>query len=88
MRGKKTGGRKVGSYNKTTRRARELLVELIDLNADRVQGWLDEIAEKHGALEAMRAYSGLLEYSIPKLARTENVGDAGGPQKIEICWRK
>lgn len=65
--------------NKSTLAAREAIASFVDGNADRLQGWLDEIAEEKGALEAFRAFTDLLEFHVPKLARTEVTGAGGGP---------
>ena len=84
----KTGGRKPGSPNKTTALAREAIAQFVDANSPRLQGWLDDIAAdpKHGPLAAFKCVQELLEYHIPKLARTELTGEGGGAvaiQKIE-----
>lgn len=63
---------------KATLNAREAIGRFVDGNAHRVQGWLDEIAEKQGAPAAYRCWLDLLEYHIPKLARTEHTGKDGG----------
>lgn len=72
-------GRPKGSPNKATKAAREAIASFVDGNADRLQGWLDEIAAEKGALEAFRAFTDLLEFHVPKLARTEVTGKDGGP---------
>ena len=75
----KTGGRAAGVPNKATTNAREAIARLVDGNAERLQGWLDEIAEKKGPDVAWRCLMDVCEYHIPKLARTELTGDGGGP---------
>ena len=69
--GKKTGGRKAGAPNKATTNAREAIARLVDGNIDRLQGWLDEIAHDEGARSAWGCFMDVVEYHIPKLARTE-----------------
>jgi hypothetical protein len=69
--GKKTGGRKAGAPNKATTNAREAIARLVDGNIDRLQGWLDEIAADEGARSAWGCFMDVVEYHIPKLARTE-----------------
>lgn len=66
-------GRPKGSTNRSTAMAREAIAQFVDGNSDRLQGWLDDIAadEKHGPKAALDAFMGLLEYHVPKLARTE-----------------
>ncbi len=76
------GGSRLGRPNKATANAREAIARFVDDNADRMQGWLDEIAEKQGAMAAWRCLADVLEYHVPKLARTEHVGDGGGPVRI------
>lgn len=66
---------------KATKEAREAIAKLVDGNADRLQAWLDEIAEKDPE-KAWRCMMDVIEYHIPKLARTEHVGDGGGPVRI------
>mgnify|MGYP000169630701 CR=1 FL=1 len=80
----KTGGRKPGAPNKVTANAREAIARFVDGNADRLQGWLDQIAadEKQGPKAAMACFIELLEYHVPKLARVEHTGDGGGPVRI------
>ena len=49
----------------------------VDANVPRLQGWLDEIAETKGPDAAYRCVLDLIEYHIPKLARTELTGKDG-----------
>jgi hypothetical protein len=85
--GKKTGGgSRKGSPNKATQAAREAIAAFVDGNADRLQGWLDEIAEEKGPQAAFDCFSTLLEYHVPKLARQEITGKDNGPVKVQIGW--
>jgi hypothetical protein len=84
--GKKTGGRALGSPNKATAAAREAIAAFVDGNADRLQGWLDEIHADKGAEAAFKCFSDLLEYHVPKLARHEHSGVDGKPQELNIRW--
>jgi hypothetical protein len=84
--GKKTGGRQVGTPNKSTQAAREAIAAFVDGNADRLQGWLDQIAEEKGPQAAFDCFSTLLEYHVPKLARQEITGQDNGPVKVQIGW--
>lgn len=80
--GKKPGpGRPPGTPNKSTALAREAIAKLVDGNADRLQEWLDQIAgdEKQGPAVAFKLLMDVMEYHVPKLARTEHVGKEGGP---------
>lgn len=63
-------GRPKGAPNKATTEAREAIARFVDGNADRLQGWLDRVAEDN-PLAAINAVRDLLEYHVPKLARTE-----------------
>lgn len=86
--GKRAGpGRPKGMANKTTIQAREAIARFVDGNADRLQGWLDEIAADQGPVAAFKCFSDLLEYHVPKLARTEVTGADGGPQELKITWQ-
>lgn len=63
--------------NKATKNAREAIARLVDGNVERMQEWLDEIAEKEGALKAWQCMTDVIEYHIPKLSRTELTGKDG-----------
>lgn len=86
----KHGGRQKGSVNKATANAREAIARFVDGNAERMQGWLDDIAadEKQGPREAFRCMMEVMEYHVPKLARTVVVGDTDHPQVFEFRWQK
>jgi len=75
-----------GSPNKATARAREAIAQFVDDNAPRMQGWLDQIAETEGPLKAFQCMTDLIEYHVPKLARTEVTGKDGGPQEMTVRW--
>ena len=80
-------GRPAGVPNKATGRAREAFALLVENNVDKMQGWLEDIANdpKHGPKVAMDSLLAVSEYHIPKLARTEHVGDGGGPVELRIA---
>ena len=80
------GGSRKGVPNKSTAQAREAIALFVDGNADRLQGWLDEIAAEKGAQAAFDCFSTLLEYHVPKLARQEHTGQNGQPMKLQIGW--
>jgi hypothetical protein len=80
------GGSRKGSPNKATAAAREAIAAFVDGNAGRLQGWLDEIAAEKGPQAAFDAFSTLLEYHVPKLARQEITGKDNGPVKVQIGW--
>jgi hypothetical protein len=58
--------------NKATAQAREAIASFVDGNADRLSGWLDQIAEQDGPKDAFNCFMSVVEYHIPKLARTES----------------
>ena len=63
---RKPRGRPPGAPNKITRDIRAALRDLAEGNADRVQSWLDAVAEKDPA-EALRLWLSLLRYVTPTL---------------------
>lgn len=63
---KKSRGRPLGAPNKITRDIRAALRDLAEGNADRVQSWLDRVAETDPA-EALRLWLALLRYVTPTL---------------------
>ena len=64
--GKRGRGRPPGAPNKITRDIRAALRDLAEGNADRVQSWLDTVAEQDPA-EALRLWLALLRYVTPTL---------------------
>lgn len=78
-------GRKKGIPNKATTEFRQTVRKLLDDNEGNFQRWLTLVAEGDGADvkpnpgKALDIITGLAEYAAPKLARTEHVGDGGGP---------
>ena len=77
-------GRRKGVPNKATANAREAIARFVDGNASRLQGWLDEIYEDKGPMAAFECVKDLIEYHVPKLARTEITGKDQGPLVVEI----
>ena len=82
------GGSRKGVPNKSTAQAREAIALFVDGNAERLQGWLDQIAEDKGPQAAFDCFTSLLEYHVPKLARHELTGQDGGPQELVIRWKE
>ena len=70
-------GRPKGSLNKATVNAREAIAAFVDGNAPRLTEWLEQIAAKDGPKAAFACVVDLLEYHVPKLARTELTGKGG-----------
>ena len=85
----KTGGRQAGTPNKATGAARLAFATFVDNNADRLQTWLDDIAtnDKHGPKVAFDCLMQVAEFHVPKLARTELVGDSTAPITHIYKWQ-
>lgn len=69
---------------KATLRAREAIARFVDGNADRLNGWLDEIEAKDGPKAAFQCFSDLLEYHVPKLSRAELTGPGGDALIVKV----
>lgn len=69
-------GRKKGVPNKATADARSAIASFVDGNAHRLQDWLDRIAENDPE-KAFSLFQSVIEYHVPKLARTEHTGKDG-----------
>ncbi len=63
-------GRPKGATNKATADARAAIALFVNNNADRLEGWLDQVAQENPA-EAFKLFQSVIEYHVPKLARTE-----------------
>jgi hypothetical protein len=83
-RAKQGPGRPKGLRNKATINAREAIARFVDGNAHRCQEWLDQIAEKEGPMAAFRCFNDMIEYHVPKLARTEITGAGGEPIMVNF----
>ncbi len=64
--------------------AREAIARLVDGNVHRMEGWLDEIAKEQGAMAAYRCLMDVIEFHVPKLARTELTGKDGAELTINL----
>lgn len=96
----KGAGRPAGSPNKATATAREAIARFVDGNTDKMQGWLESVAngiqdESTGKWlvppnpeKAFAMLQSVVEYHVPKLARQELVGDEKAPVKIQVSWKK
>lgn len=81
--GVKTGGREKGTPNKATKTVRENIAAMMEMAAPQMAGWLAQVA----ATDPAKAFDLALraaEYHIPKLARTEHVGEGGGPVQHQV----
>lgn len=63
-------GRPKGAANKATGEAREAIARFVDGNAHRMEEWLDRVAKDDPA-KAFDMLSKVMEYHLPKLARSE-----------------
>jgi hypothetical protein len=86
-------GRPKGSPNKSTAMAREAIAQFVEGNAHKMQEWLEQVAigvknddNKFIVLpnpeKAFGMLQSVMEYHLPKLARTEHSGDEDQPVKI------
>jgi hypothetical protein len=69
-------GRVAGVPNKLTSDVRTAIASFAEANASKLQVWLDAIARRDPA-RAADLYVRVLEYHVPKLARTEINGEIG-----------
>ena len=81
----KLGGRAKGTVNKATSNAREAIADFVEGNVDRLNGWLDAIAEENPK-DAFNCFMSVIEYNIPKLARTDTrlVDEDGKDRDVNI----
>lgn len=93
MSGTRHGGRAAGTPNKATSEARQAIAWFVDGNAHRLKEWLDKVADgdpvhdiKPNPAKAFELFQSVVEYHIPKLARTEHAGDANQPIEMKITW--
>jgi hypothetical protein len=86
-------GRPKGSPNKSTAMAREAIAQFVEGNTHQMQKWLEQVAEgvrndddKFIVLpnpeKAFGMLQSVMEYHLPKLARTEHTGDEDQPVKV------
>jgi hypothetical protein len=87
-------GRPSGVPNKVTQEARQAIASFVDGNAHRLAEWLDAVAEgdptndiKPNPAKAFELFQSVVEYHVPKLARSEVTGADGGPQEMVIKWQ-
>lgn len=74
--------------NKATVEFRQTVQKLLDANVENVERWLTQVAEGDGENikadpgKALDLLAKLAEFAAPKLARTEHVGEGGGPVAV------
>ena len=97
--GKNLGGRPKGVPNRVTMQAREAIAQFVDGNAHRLQEWLNKVADgvqdaegdyvvKPDPDRAFTLFQSVVEYHVPKLARTEVTGANGGPVEVKTITRR
>jgi hypothetical protein len=87
-------GRPAGVPNKSTQEARQAIALFVDSNAHRLSEWLNAVAQgdpendiKPNPAKAFEMFQSVVEYHVPKLARSEVTGADGGPQEMIIKWQ-
>lgn len=83
MKGQKTGGRKKGSPNKATADVRATIKLIAERNVKRLEEWLTKVATEDPS-KAADLYLRMIEYHIPKQARTEHASDPENP--LDLNW--
>lgn len=79
--GEKTGGRSKGTPNKATADTRKTIALIADRNVAKLEDWLTRVAEDDPA-KAADLFLRMIEYHVPKLARTEVTDPEGGPVTV------
>jgi hypothetical protein len=95
-------GSRKGIPNRATQAAREAIGRFVDGNAHRLQGWLDAIAggskgtnskgeevwlAKPNPALAFELFQSVIEYHVPKLARTELTGKDNSNLALDVRIR-
>jgi hypothetical protein len=83
------GGSRKGIPNKATSEARKAIADFVEGNAHKLTAWLTAVAEgdaehdlKPNPAKAFELFQSVIEYHIPKLARTELTGKDGEALRI------
>jgi len=76
-------GRKKGVPNKVTADVRAAIARFAENNVDKLQEWLERVAKKDPA-RAIEIYARVIEFHVPKLARTEVSGEIGVRGRLVI----
>lgn len=92
---KSGGGSRAGVPNRATSDARAAIALFVDQNADKLHGWLKAVAEgdakndvKPNPAKAFELFQSVVEYHIPKLARTESEVKLSGEVGIKVIERR
>lgn len=85
-------GKPVGTISKLDYEAKWHITKLVDKMAPRLEEWLEQIYEQKGPEFAWDKFMQIIEYRLPKLARSEVrqeiSGVDGEPIKIEMVLHK
>ncbi len=76
-------GRRKGVPNKVTADVRAAIARFAEGNVESLQDWLERVAKKDPA-RAADIYLRVLEYHVPRLARTEHTGEIGVRGRLVI----
>jgi len=83
------GGSRKGIPNKATSEARKAIAAFVEGNAHKLTSWLSAVANgdaendiKPNPAKAFELFQSVIEYHIPKLARTELTGKDGEALRI------
>ena len=68
--GNKTGGRKKGTPNKATKKTRDFINNILESNQSNIEEALEKVRKKY-PIEYVKLWQSLLEFSTPKLSRSE-----------------
>ena len=80
--GKREGaGRPSGVPNKATGEVKQAIAAFTSANVDKLDEWLNSIEDPAKRLDL---YFKALEYTMPKLARSELVGDKENPISVSL----
>ena len=74
-------GRKAGVPNKATGEVKAAIAAFTSANVDKLDEWLNSIEDPAKRLDL---YFKALEYTMPKLARSELVGDKDQPISVSL----
>jgi hypothetical protein len=77
----KTGGRTKGVPNKATADVKQAIAAFTSANVSKLDEWLNQIDDPAKRLDL---YFKALEYTMPKLARSELVGDKDQPISVSL----
>lgn len=78
-------GKPKGTQNKVTTDFKDAVNKFIHYSAPQMIKWLEQIEDPEKRLNQLHKFA---EYAYPKLARTENVGDGGGPMVVNVNYPK